>query len=188
MTGPHQSSAEMHTETMSIDRDRFSVLYAQHARQIYGFIRTMVPNQADAEDTFQDVSAVLWQKFHQYRAGTNFVAWAMQVAKYCVLHLREYQQRSKFILGNDFIEAVTWDASAKMESLEAQHNALADCYTRLRVADRRLVDQRYREGLSVKDLAEQMGRPLRTVYRLFERIHIALLDCVQRKLTEEKRA
>jgi RNA polymerase sigma-70 factor (ECF subfamily) len=101
------------------------------------------------------------------------------------LHLREYQQRSKFMLGTDFIEMVAGDASSIRESLESQHRALADCYAQLSASSRNLVDRRYRDGLTVKDLAEQMGRPLRTVYRLFERIHITLLDCVQRKLAEE---
>lgn len=177
--------AEPATSEGVVNRDQFSVLYKRHAQQVYAFIRAMVPQQADAEDAFQDVSAVLWQKFGQYQEGTNFLAWATQIAKFRVLNLRDYQHRSKFVLNNDFIETVTSDAWPMVELLDAQHRALADCYRRLSEQERRLVDQRYRDGLTVKDLAERMNRPLRTVYRVFERIHIALLDCVQRKLTEE---
>jgi RNA polymerase sigma-70 factor (ECF subfamily) len=168
------------------DRDEFSLLYRTHARQIYCFIRTMVTHQADAEDVFQDVSAILWQKFSQFQSGTNFLAWANQIAKFCVLNHRDYQKRANFLLGNQFIEVVAGDASNMFESLEAQHQALAECYARLSARDRSLVDRRYRKGVSVKDLAEQMGRPLRTVYRLLERVHIALLDCVERRIGKER--
>jgi hypothetical protein len=41
----------------------FLALYSRHAKHIYQFIRTLVSNQADAEDAFQEVSTALWQKF-----------------------------------------------------------------------------------------------------------------------------
>jgi RNA polymerase sigma-70 factor (ECF subfamily) len=167
-------------------REEFALLFHAHARELYSYIRALVPNQADAEDIFQDVSAVLWQKFGQFQSGTNFMAWAARIAKYCVLNLRDYQRRSKFIVSNEFIEIIAGEFGETTETLNAHFNALADCYTRLSSADRKLIDSRYRTGTSIKDLAEQMGRPLRTVYRLFERIHIALLDCIERKIRKEE--
>jgi RNA polymerase sigma-70 factor (ECF subfamily) len=169
----------------SENRQEFASLYQMHARELYCYIRTLVPNQTDAEDTFQDVSAVLWQKFGQFQSGTNFMAWAARVAKYCVLNLRDYQRRSKVIINNEFIEAVAGEFGETKETIDAHFRALADCYTRLSSADRKLVDNRYQGGTSIKDLAEQMGRPLRTVYRLFERIHITLLNCIERKIRKE---
>jgi RNA polymerase sigma-70 factor (ECF subfamily) len=50
----------------------FVQLFAQSSRRIYAYIRTLVPNQADAEDVFQETSKVLWEKFADYEIGTDF--------------------------------------------------------------------------------------------------------------------
>ena len=166
----------------------FFVQYTRHARQLYRFIRTLVPNQSDAEDAFQDVSATLWQKFDQFEPGTNFSAWALQMARYRVLNLRQQQQRRAACqLSDEVFDAVADEAAEMHDLLERQHGALADCYQRLTVANRELIDNRYRMGTSVKDLATQLRRPLRTVYRLLDRIHSNLLECIERRLSAEER-
>ena len=163
----------------------FFVQYTRHARQLYRFIRTLVPNQADAEDAFQDVSAILWQKFHQFEPGSNFSAWALQVAHYCVLNLRQRQRRAACQLSDEVFDAIAGDAAEMHDLLERQHRALADCYRQLTTSNRELIDQRYRAGTSVKILAAQLRRPLRTVYRLLDRIHSNLLNCIERNLETE---
>jgi DNA-directed RNA polymerase specialized sigma24 family protein len=84
------------------------------------------------------------------------------------------------------LETIAGEASDMIDGLDAQHRALAECYSRLSATDRDLIDRRYRSGMSIKDLAEQLGRPLRTVYRLFERIHIALLNCIELRLSKKE--
>jgi RNA polymerase sigma-70 factor (ECF subfamily) len=163
----------------------FFALFTQHARQLYRYIRTLVPNHADAEDAFQDASAVLWQKFDEYQAGSNFMAWASQVARWCVVNQRRRQRRGGSHRSDEFFDSVADESFRMFDALEAQHRALADCYQRLSDGDRQLVDQRYREGESVKQLAGKVGRPLRAMYRQLDRIHTALLNCIQSKLRKE---
>jgi len=163
----------------------FISLYTRHARQLYRFIRAFIPNQADSEDTFQEVSIVLWKKFSQFQRGTSFAAWATQVARYAILDLRTYNRRVGGHLTDEFLNTVTEEAVQMYDLLEAQHRALADCYKRLSASDRHLIDRRYRAGMTVKDISEQLGRPLRTVYRLLDRIHRTLLDCIERNLKGE---
>jgi RNA polymerase sigma-70 factor (ECF subfamily) len=167
------------------DRAEFFALYTRHSRQLYGYLRALVPQQADADDAFQEVSAVLWEKFDDFQPGSNFVAWAMQVAKYCVLNWRDRQRRLPVSLSDAFLEAVALESAGMTDLLEAQHRALADCYQQLPVEQRDLLDQRYRASASVKQLAEETKRPLRTVYRLLEQIHSALMQCIERKLHKE---
>ncbi|MFT5131293.1 MAG: RNA polymerase sigma-70 factor (ECF subfamily) [Rhodothermales bacterium] len=58
----------------------FEHLLLEHQHQVYGFILALVRNQKDAEDIFQDVCVVLWERFDTFTLGTNFVAWASTVA------------------------------------------------------------------------------------------------------------
>ena len=59
--------------------ERFSELFEQHSRAIYGHIRALVPNATDADEVFQETNLTLWQKFDQYRPDTDFRAWACRI-------------------------------------------------------------------------------------------------------------
>lgn len=41
------------------DNEEFLRRFTKHARQIYGHIRALLPNQTDAEDVFQETSVIL---------------------------------------------------------------------------------------------------------------------------------
>ena len=173
-----------HTETIG-DRAEFFTLYTRHSRQLHGFIRALVPQHADAEDAFQEVSAILWQKFDDFEPGSNFAAWAMQIARFCVLQQRDRQKRLPVSLGTEFLEAVALESAEMADLLDAQHKALADCYAKLPAENRELLDRRYHAGVSVKQLAADLGRPLRSVDRLLEQVHSALMKCIDGKIGGE---
>src|SRR5436190_19336309 len=61
-------------------RKRLVGLLTRHQRQIFSYIYVLVPNRADAEDLLQETSVVICEKFHEFREGTDFVAWACQIA------------------------------------------------------------------------------------------------------------
>ena len=76
------SAKSSHTDPGHSDEttEQFVSLILANQLRIHGFIRSLVPNHADVEDLFQQTSIVLWRKFKDYEAGTNFAAWAMRVA------------------------------------------------------------------------------------------------------------
>ena len=56
--------------------EEFLRLFTQERERMFAFIYSMIPRQADAEDVFQRSSLVLWRKFHEFRQGEDFLAWA----------------------------------------------------------------------------------------------------------------
>ena len=103
-----------------------------NARRVYGYIYTMLPRWADADDVFQETSRVLWQKFGEFRSGTDFFAWARQVARYQVLYFRQRQQRCRVKFTDAFLDAVAATAADNAEQLEAEQRALAECMEKLK--------------------------------------------------------
>ena len=77
MTDPRQS-----------DGYDFGRLFVRDEARIYGYIRSLVVHRADAEDLLQETASVLWQKFHEFQPGSNFLAWAMSIARFQVRHFR----------------------------------------------------------------------------------------------------
>jgi RNA polymerase sigma-70 factor (ECF subfamily) len=60
----------------------FVELYLRHQRSIYAFISRLVQNYDESEDLLQKTGLVLWRKFNQFEPGTDFLAWARQIAKF----------------------------------------------------------------------------------------------------------
>ena len=63
-------------------QDLFSQMLSRHHSQLYAYIFAVVKNQADAEDLFQSVCLVLWQKFELFQPNSSFFPWARQTAKF----------------------------------------------------------------------------------------------------------
>lgn len=54
-------------------------------------------------------------------------------------------------------------------------------------ADHELFDLRYHLDLSAKNIAEQLGRPLSTVYNAINRIRRTLAECVEQAMNRADR-
>lgn len=157
----------------------FVRLFAQNSRQIYAYICSLVPLLVEVDDIYQDTSIVLWQNFDRYEPGTNFGAWATRVAYFQVMAHRKRKKSSKLQFSNEFIEAVSFDATEGLAHREKERRLLQGCLGKLRPKDSQLICHRYELGQSIKKLAAQIGRPVGGVYKSLARIEAALLDCVR---------
>jgi len=164
---------------------RFSELFEQHGRAIYGHIRTLVPNTSDADEVFQETSVTLWQKFDQYRPDTDFRAWACRIAYYKVLKLRDRQVRAPRLFSPAFLDLVSEEMVVMSDTLDARTEALLLCRDKLNRRDRDLLDRFHRDGATAKDVARWVGRNVHYVYRAVRRIHDSLYDCIRRVIAKD---
>jgi RNA polymerase sigma-70 factor, ECF subfamily len=165
----------------------FVALLTRYSRRIYSFIRSLVPNQADAEDLFQEVSTTLWEKYGDFRRGSDFRAWAFQIAHYKVLNYRQRLSHRPRLFGDEMIEKLAGDRLALDDLLDARSHALADCYQKLSPADRELIDLRYAEQSTILVVAAQTGRSPDFVYKALRRIHGSLHRCIDETTHGEQR-
>jgi RNA polymerase sigma-70 factor, ECF subfamily len=165
----------------SADRD-FGRLLMEHRTRIYGYIRSLVVHRADAEDLLQETASVLWRKFDDFRPGSNFLAWALQVARYEVLKFRQRQKRNVLRFSEEFIDAVAAETVKESTRLADLQELVDQCLDKLPPSDRDLIELRYRTDVPVKSLAEQLDRPLSTIYDALSRIRRALVECMERSL------
>jgi RNA polymerase sigma factor (sigma-70 family) len=73
--------------------EEFSELIRLYSSQMLAYIDSLLLNRSDAEGLFQDTCIVLWQKFDEFRRGTNFLAWALRIADYKVMNFQQKQSR-----------------------------------------------------------------------------------------------
>src|SRR5215218_4581328 len=166
-------------------RKQLVALMTRHQRQIFSYIYVLVPNRADADDLLQETSLVICEKFHEFTPGTDFVAWACQIAYWRVRYSRQKFARSKIVFDQDIVDVVAQTASGMTDELDERHEALGRCLQRLHPRDRELLIARYEPGGTVDEAARRSGRTLKTAYKALARLRKLLLDCVSTRLAAE---
>src|SRR5215218_9834161 len=124
-------------------RKRLMTLMTRHQRQIFSYIYVLVPNRSDAEDLLQETSLVICEKFHEFTEGTDFVAWACQIAYWRVRYSRQKFARSKVIFDQEIVDVLAQTASSMSDELDDRHEALGRCLQQLHQRDRELLIARY---------------------------------------------
>ena len=176
---------EFRTEPDRRRVDEFVALYTRHSSRLRGYIMSLVPNWADAEEVLQDTSSVLWKKFDRFVPDSDFFAWACQIAVFEVMHYRRSKGRERVRFGEEFVNAVADEAMAMGEELDDMRWALTSCMEKLLEKDRRVIEERYREGATTRSAADSLGRSVDAVYKALGRVRKQLLECIQRELNEE---
>jgi RNA polymerase sigma-70 factor, ECF subfamily len=159
--------------------DEFVREFTKSAQRLYAYIFTLVGRDSAVDDLFQETSALAWEKFDEFRPGSDFLGWTRRIAHFRVLSYFGSKQRRPVPFSDVFVDAVAEEFAAISGSLDGEMLALADCYQKLRPEDRELIDRRYTPGIDTRQVAAAVGRPLSTVYRMLTRVHRELLECVE---------
>ena len=157
-------------------------LMMRHQHQIFAYIYSLVPHRSEAEDVLQDSCVIICEKFDQFEAGTDFVAWACRIAFWEIRRVRQKHARSKVIFGQAVLEAVCETATTMIEEIDSRHEILSRCLEKLPLRDREMILTRYEPGCGVKEAAARSGRTLQTTYKALARIRKLLMDCVTNQL------
>ncbi len=161
------------------------LLMTQHQRRIFGYIYTLVPDRHAAEDILQETSLVICEKFASFKPGSDFVAWACQIAYWEVRRSRQKFARSKVVFDDAVLEVVAQTAAEMAPELDARHEALQHCLKKLHPRDREFVLLRYERGHGVELAAQRSGRSMHAAYKALARIRKLLFDCVSNRLNQE---
>jgi len=167
--------------------DEFMRLYTQHQRRLYVYLLSLVHNVTDAEELLQESSYILWKKFDEFEPESNFGSWACRVAYFEVLKYREGRGQKELPLSPQFLERVAAKMAEVSGLLELHADLFNHCMERLSQPDRELITRRYTPGASVKRIAAELNRPVRSVSKSLARIRRLLLDCVDRVQRQEER-
>jgi RNA polymerase sigma-70 factor (ECF subfamily) len=159
--------------------EEFSALLQSSRRRLYAYIYSMVHNHAAADDVIQEVSMVLWRKFGDFTPGTDFVAWAASVARFVVLGWRRRQQKLPLLLEESDLQLLAGSVLEISGEEEFRAEALRLCIEKLPSHHGDLLRARYADELAVSEIAQRTRRSARAIYKMLDRVHALLLDCVE---------
>lgn len=157
------------------------LLTANHAR-IYAYIISLVPNDSDADDIMQETASLMWENFSRFEPGTNFVSWAVTIAKFQILSYRKRYKQSRTFLSDKAYDLLISETEKLQEEGQERMQALRDCLKKLSDKDQQFIRMRYYEGASARIVAQKIGTSIDAVYRYGARLNHLLLICVRRAI------
>jgi len=149
------------------DRQALCFLYITYARNVYGYVRSILRDDYEAEDVTQHVFAKLLTAISKYDdRGTPFSAWLLRMARNLAIdHLRANRATPM----ETVVDPVR-SSGVDLDRSEAVRIALAA----LPDEQRRVVVLRHLVGLSPGEIADQMGRSVSSIHSLHHRGRRAL--------------
>lgn len=170
---------------MAQNTEQFVRLFAQHDRELYRYVLTLLGDASAAEDVMQEVAADLWKKFDDYDPDQPFRAWARSFAKVQVMRHRRTMSRDRLLFNDELLDKLAAEREASEPTLELRRRALRTCMSKLSEEDRRLLTIRYTETTTVTDAANVAGVERKKMYTSLDRIRRVLMRCIDLALVSE---
>jgi RNA polymerase sigma-70 factor (ECF subfamily) len=168
---------------MAAERDRLIREFQRDRLRVIAYIRALVGDPDLTEDIFQEVSVIVLQKVEEFTAGRDLQAWCRGIARNVVLREREKSRRLRSFEGERLVELVdaAFAENASADPLDGRRTLLRSCLRLLAAPSRELVHLRYDTGLSLRALAQKLGRSEAAVQVALSRVRKWLLECVERR-------
>lgn len=166
----------------------FDELLSRHRKNVYNYIFFLIKNREMAEDVFQDtfVKAIVNIKQGRYTENGKFKAWIMRIAHNLIIDYFRLE-RNENTISNDEMEvdllndAALCDITVEDKIVWAQ--VLKDVRRLVEYlpdSQREVLEMRYYQDLSFKEIADQIGISINTA---LGRMRYAIINI--RKLAEE---
>lgn len=166
----------------------FDILLARHRRSVFNYIHFTVRDRDLAEDIFQDtfVKAIVTIKQGRYQESGKFRAWISRIAHNLIIdHFR--QEKNENQVSNDdgmidlFNNAKFSDETIEEELIKNQITSdVRKLIEYLPDVQREVLEMRYYQDLSFKEISEQTGVSINTA---LGRMRYAILN-IRRMATE----
>ena len=149
------------------DREALRFLYVQYSQNVYGYVRSIVHDEHEAEDVTQHVFAKLITAIVKYHdRGVPFFAWLLRMARNVAID----QMRANRLTPSENVLDPDTSCGVDLDRAESVRTALAT----LPHEQREVVILRHVVGLSPGEIADRMGRTESSIHGLHHRGRRAL--------------
>jgi RNA polymerase sigma-70 factor (ECF subfamily) len=160
----------------------------QNRRWLMAFLLASTGDRAAAEDLTQEVFQIAFEKRSDFDTSADFGAWLRGIARNCLKRHFEKSRRRPVVVGDALCELEGAAAQAEPKLLDPDWvanrvMALRECLKNLTERARQILDARYVQNVSARDLGERMNMTVLAVNTAAFRARTVVAECVRRKLT-----
>lgn len=165
-----------------------SVLHELSSSQLalFTYISSLTCHSQDSKDILQETNLHICRRIEEYDVSRPFLAWAKAIAFYEVRTWRLHNSRNRLVFDNEALESVAASLNAADEEGDERLAYLPDCLSKLPSPWRKMVEDYYYRGKSVKDIAGALGKTGNAVSLVLLRSRNALADCIRSAGTRAK--
>lgn len=161
-------------------------LFVRHQGRIKGFIVSLMADFVATEDVLQETFLVVQRKAGEFEAGSNFIAWAFQIARFQVMKALAQQRRAADRFSDEVLEALVASAPVVESMNDSQLAALPGCMKKLAPQARRVVDLFYEHEHKPQEIARILSWTPAAVSVALSRARGFLRRCIEEQLAEVK--
>ncbi len=162
----------------------YEILVRENSRMLLSYLRTLIREESDVEDLYQETMIVAWRKLEKYDQTKPFAPWLRGIASNLVMDYYREKKKSLVILNSAFIKRLnqqfehigsrlgsTWDE--KLSAIYNCLNVLPDSY-------RGLIKSRYLEELPIELVADKFSVTPVNCRKRLQRARGLLANCLKK--------
>jgi RNA polymerase sigma-70 factor (ECF subfamily) len=162
---------------MSENRAEFLRRYVKVQTSLRSYLFSLLRRADDAEDVFQDVSVVLWDRYAEYDPAYPFLNWAFGIARNHAARWRRGRSRAPAWLPPEVEEKLAAAQAEIEDELVSRRRTLQDCVAKLGAGARELLRLRYEGAKSLQEIAQARRMTLNAVNKALGKIRRFLGEC-----------
>ena len=166
--------------------EKFVRALTESQTAIRGYCQASLGHGDEAKEAHQRTNIVLWKKCGDWNENTEFVHWAIGVAKFQVLGVirDRTRERERYVFDSDVVELMADESqeTAKAASSSDEMEALKACLAQLSEKNREILSAYYAQGCSMQEVADRFDKGLSAVKVMLLRLRRKLGDCIEQKM------
>lgn len=127
--------------------EAFRTLYSRHSSKIFGFIKSRMKNQQEAQELFQEVFVKIHRSKHLYNSSFPLLPWIFTVTKNLII------DRARVVKVNSVV-AYDLDTIAVPESTVADMPNLLPALNELSLIQRKAIELRYLNDQTFEEISK----------------------------------
>ena len=171
-------------EDRTDNEEEFVSELTAHQSSLRAFILSLMPGESDVDDVLQRTNLTLWRKRESFTLGTNFRAWAFEVAKWNVRSSFKDKKRKHWLVFDEELTSAVADQMLTQTQISTSDRqaAMRECLSKLREIDRHLLISHYEVGESLAEFAERTNRSRKGLKVALFRLRATLRRCIGSRL------
>ncbi|MCG8451511.1 MAG: sigma-70 family RNA polymerase sigma factor [Pirellulales bacterium] len=161
---------------------QLSALWMRAQPSVSLLIRAAITDFHQAEDVLQEVAVRVSEKIDTYDTSRPFVPWVLAVTRNCIAqHFRD-SGKSKLVFSDELVRDLSNSIEPLEDDLRDQISALRKCLKLLKGRTLRIIESRYRDAKSAKQVANDLEISENAVWVSLSRARQTLSECIQRSM------
>ncbi|MCH8290544.1 sigma-70 family RNA polymerase sigma factor [Candidatus Poribacteria bacterium] len=157
--------SELIKRSIGGDQHAFATLIKLIEMPLLKLVRSEIPDSTSAEDVFQEVLLGVWQGLKTLQDSERFYAWAMQIARNRCRDFFRSTQRREHPMAHIDLEPIVNGRRTQTGSEAKLLDTVLHALSYAPPDEAKAARLFYLEGLSIREIAEQLGRPEGTIKR-----------------------